>query len=47
VLLLGRGQINGFAVDEGKFAMEDSPANGTCDGGEHFNRASLHENYAR
>jgi hypothetical protein len=27
--------------------MEDSPANGTCDGGEHFNRASLHENHAR
>jgi hypothetical protein len=47
VLLLGGGQINGFAVDERNFAIDDSGTDGTCDGGEHFNRESLHENHAR
>jgi hypothetical protein len=46
VLPLGGGQINGFAIDERKFAMNDSWANGACDGSEHFNRESLHENNA-
>ena len=47
MLLLSGGQIDGFAVDKRKFAMDDSWANGTRDGGEHFNRESLHENHAR
>ena len=47
VLLLSCGQINGFAVDEGKLATDDGWTNGAYDGCEHFNRASLHENHAR
>jgi len=44
VLLLGCGQINGLAVDEGKFAMDDGWADSTRDGGKHSRRESLHEN---
>src|SRR6266851_2110504 len=43
VLLLGGGQIDGLAVDEGKFAMDDGRADGACDGGKHCGRESLHE----
>src|SRR5207302_8078517 len=35
MLLLGRGQIDGLAVDEGKLAMDDGWADGTRYGGEH------------
>ena len=43
VLLLGGGQIDGLAVDEGKFAMDDGRADGSGDGGEHGKQRSLHE----
>ncbi len=43
VLLLGGGQIDGLAVDEGEFAMDDGGADGACDGGKHCGRESLHE----
>ena len=43
VLLLGGGQINGLAVNERKFAIDDGWANGTCDSGEHGKQRSLHE----
>jgi hypothetical protein len=46
VLLLGGGQINGLAVDEGKLATDDGGADGACDGCEHCGRVSLHENDA-
>ncbi len=46
VLLLGNGQINGLAVDEGKFAVDDGGADGAGDGCEHCSRESLHENDA-
>jgi len=47
VLLLGDGQIDGLAVDERKFAMDDSGTDGTRDGGEHGRREKvLHENDA-
>src|SRR3981081_1425627 len=32
VLLLGYGQIDGLAIDEGKFAIDYGWADGTCDG---------------
>ena len=44
MLPLGGGQIDGPAIDEGKFAMDDGGADAACDGGEHSNRGSLHEN---
>ncbi len=47
VLLLRGGQIDGLAVDEGEFAMDDGRADGPCDGGEHGRQRSLHENDAR
>src|SRR2546427_533034 len=43
VLLLRGGQINAFAVDEGKLAIDDGWANATCDSGEHGKQRSLHE----
>ncbi len=43
VLLPGGGQIDGFAVNEGKLAIDDGRADGTCDGGEHGKQRSLHE----
>src|SRR2546422_7954234 len=43
VLLLCGGQINAFAVDEGKLAIDDGWANATCDSGEHGKQRSLHE----
>src|SRR6267154_965424 len=43
VLLLGGRQIDGLAVDEGKLAMDDGRADGTCDSGEHGRQRSLHE----
>ena len=46
VLLLGCGQVNGLAIDEGKFAIDDGWADGTCDGCKHSDRKSLHENDA-
>src|SRR6267143_1113952 len=47
VLLLGYGQIDGLAIDEGKFAIDDGWADGTRDGCKHSDRESLHENDAR
>jgi len=47
VLSLGGEQINGFAVDEGKLAIDNGRADGTCDSGEHGKHRSLHENDAR
>src|SRR5882762_11499718 len=47
VLLLGCGQIDGLAIDEGKFAIDDGWADGTRDGCKHSDRESLHENGAR
>jgi len=43
VLLLGGGQINGLAVDEGKLAIDNGWTDGTCDSGEHGKQRSLHE----
>src|SRR2546427_6078948 len=43
VLLLGGGQIDGLAVNERKFAIDDGWANGTCDSGEHGKQRSLQE----
>ena len=47
VLLLGYGQIDGLAIDERKFAINDGWADGTRDGCKHFDGESLHENDAR
>jgi hypothetical protein len=47
VLLLGYGQIDGLAIDKGKFAIDDGWADGTCEGCKHSDRESLHENDAR
>ena len=44
MLPLGGGQIDGPAIDEGKFAMDDGGADAACDGCEHSSRESLHEN---
>jgi len=41
VLLLGGGRSNGLAVDERKFAMDDSGTDGTRDGGEHGRRGKF------
>jgi hypothetical protein len=43
VLLLSGSQIDGIPTNEGKFAIDDGRADGTCDGCEHFDRESLHE----
>jgi hypothetical protein len=43
VLLLSGSQIDGLAINEGKFAVDDGRADGPCDGYEHSDRESLHE----
>ncbi len=43
MLLLGGDQIDGLAINERKFAINDGWADGTCDGGEHGKQRSLHE----
>src|ERR1700674_4169102 len=47
VLLLGDGQIDGLAIDEGKFAIDDGWTDGTRDGCKRSDRESLHENDVR
>ncbi len=43
VLFLSGGEIDGFAVNEGKFAMNDGGADGARHGDKHDDRESLHE----
>jgi len=38
VLLLGDGQVDGLAIDERKFAIDDGWADGTRDGCKHSDR---------
>jgi hypothetical protein len=43
MLRLRRGQVDRFPINEGKFAIDDGWADSAGDGGEHFERTSLHE----
>ncbi len=45
VLLLGGREIDGLAIDEREFAMDDRRADGASNGGEHFERKFTRERW--